>query len=129
MNYRHLWLENGASTLSMAIKVTCLRFTCRLLPTLRHMRVGRYSTRIMVCLNVTLTSLAVHPIVWSNNFCTLYLSSSYIWLFEISLATRLIAHCTTCLSASFADAHNWYNGAVWPSAYLGYNPPLRKIPC
>ena len=34
MNYRHLWLENGASTLSMAIKVTCLRFTCRLLPTL-----------------------------------------------------------------------------------------------
>ena len=34
MNYRHLWLENGASTLSMAIKVTCLCFTCRLLPTL-----------------------------------------------------------------------------------------------
>ena len=34
MNYRHLWLENGASTLSMAIKVTCLHFTCRLLPTL-----------------------------------------------------------------------------------------------
>ena len=46
MNYRHLWLENGASTLSMAIKVTCLRFTCRLLPTLSHAFVILWSTYV-----------------------------------------------------------------------------------
>ena len=43
MNYRHLWFENGAPTLSIAIKVTCHRFTRRLLPILVNTLLNAFS--------------------------------------------------------------------------------------